>query len=223
MATRDYQFVVGPETSTLPTATDPVADADIVSKGYADDIYARRFSWYDSRPTVQNVRDISVADRADGQVVWCDALTKFFFFDSASAAADDGTTVLAPSVGTGRWLQVPAAGVDVPISHFAEGAIGDNGSASLNVDISPPHYVASARTISVVRLTAKNSGSGTTTVQLYKNGSSAGSTASLTGTGAQAGSTTTLGTTISTSAGDRITARFTALASASEDIRIDHN
>lgn len=34
--TRDYQFNTGPETATLPTATDPTSSADIVNKGYAD-------------------------------------------------------------------------------------------------------------------------------------------------------------------------------------------
>lgn len=36
---RDYQFNVGPETATLPTATDPTVDADLMTKGYADDNY----------------------------------------------------------------------------------------------------------------------------------------------------------------------------------------
>lgn len=36
---RDYQFNTGPETATLPTATDPVVAADIMTKGYADAHY----------------------------------------------------------------------------------------------------------------------------------------------------------------------------------------
>lgn len=223
MSTRSYQFIVGPETDTLPTASDAVADSDFPPYSQTQREYARRLSYYESRTNAQAVRDIPVADRANGQQVFCIALTKEFYFDSASAAADDGTTVLQPSVGTGRWLQIPTAGVDIYVPHIAEGAIGEAGSAAIGVDISPPHYVPSARTISVVRITASNSGSGTTTVQLYKNGVSAGSTASLTGTGAQAGSSTTLSSTISASAGDRITARFTALATNLEDVRIEHN
>src|SRR5688572_23007238 len=39
MATRDYQFIVGPETSTLPTATEPTQSEDIMTKGYADTHY----------------------------------------------------------------------------------------------------------------------------------------------------------------------------------------
>ncbi len=36
MATRDYDFITGPETSTLPTATTPTVSTDIVTKGYVD-------------------------------------------------------------------------------------------------------------------------------------------------------------------------------------------
>lgn len=40
MADRDFVFIVGPETSTLPTASTPSASTDIVTKGYADSNYA---------------------------------------------------------------------------------------------------------------------------------------------------------------------------------------
>lgn len=36
MAIRDYAFITGPETSTLPTATSPTATTDIATKGYID-------------------------------------------------------------------------------------------------------------------------------------------------------------------------------------------
>lgn len=38
MATREYQFVVGPETSTLPTVGTPTNSTDLVTKGYVDAI-----------------------------------------------------------------------------------------------------------------------------------------------------------------------------------------
>jgi hypothetical protein len=129
---------------------------------------------------------------------------------------DDGTAIQNLSAG--------AATVDTHATHFAEGEVGLAGAAAIGIVISPPHYVPSARTISVVRISAEYSGSaGTTTVQLYKNGAVAGSTASLGFTGAAAGSTTTLGTTFAVVAGDLITAQFTALATAVRDIRIEHN
>lgn len=39
MGVRDYNFIVGPQTATLPTPTTPSASADFVSKGYADTNY----------------------------------------------------------------------------------------------------------------------------------------------------------------------------------------
>lgn len=39
MTTRDYQFINGPETSTLPTAGTPTLDTDFMTKGYADANY----------------------------------------------------------------------------------------------------------------------------------------------------------------------------------------
>lgn len=129
---------------------------------------------------------------------------------------DDGTVIQTLSTG--------ASSVETHATHFAEGEVGLAGALAIGVVISPPHYVPSARTISVVKISTEYSGSaGTTTIQLYKNGVSAGSTASLGFTGAEAGSTTTLGTTFAVVAGDLITAKFTALATGVRDIRIEHN
>lgn len=38
--TRDFNFNVGPETATLPTASSPTEDVHFVTKGYADATYA---------------------------------------------------------------------------------------------------------------------------------------------------------------------------------------
>ncbi len=40
MATRDYNFVAGVETASLPSAATPSGDSDLVTKGYADARYA---------------------------------------------------------------------------------------------------------------------------------------------------------------------------------------
>lgn len=109
MAIRDFNFIVGPETSTLPTATAPSAATDFITLSYANTNYARRASWYDMQATVASVKAIVSADRADGQIIWVDALTKFFYFDAASSATGDDVTVITPTAGTGRWLQVVAA------------------------------------------------------------------------------------------------------------------
>jgi hypothetical protein len=171
MAVRSYQFVVGPETSTLPTVGTPSADADTINKGYADKTYTRgvadlatlkaigassrsdlqsvyvrsldayfqfnsgssatgndisvvtptagtgrwlrvkdadRDSWYDTQADVASVKALDTTERQHGQTLFVQSLTKLFYFDSASATAGDDVTVIAPTSGTGRWLQMPA-------------------------------------------------------------------------------------------------------------------
>lgn len=107
MATRDYQFIVGPETSTLPTVTAPVADGDIVTLGYANTNYARRSSWFESKADATAVKAIVAADRADNQLVYVDSLSVLFKFDSASTQTGDDINVITPTAGTGRWLRLP--------------------------------------------------------------------------------------------------------------------
>lgn len=108
MAIRDFKFIVGPETSTLPTASSPTLDDDFVTLGYADDKYARRKSWETVAANPAAVKAIVAADRQDGSIIWVVSLTKFFYFDSASTATGDDVTVITPTAGTGRWLQVVA-------------------------------------------------------------------------------------------------------------------
>ncbi len=107
---RSYDFVTGFETSTAPTATTPSADADIMNKGYADDTYAKLQYWGDAVADNTALKAIGASDRFDKQArVKADDNT-IWKFDSASSATDDGTTVLQPTVGTGRWLVASSSG-----------------------------------------------------------------------------------------------------------------
>ncbi len=106
MAIREYQFITGIETSTSPDPATPSADADIMTKGFADDTYAQFTSWGTKKTSNANIKAIAVADRSDGQVVFNTASNSFYRFDSDSSASDDGDTVLAPDTGTGRWLKI---------------------------------------------------------------------------------------------------------------------
>lgn len=99
MATREYQFIVGPETPSLPAVTDPSTDNDLLTKGYCDKTYTRG---------VDAVATLKAVDtRTDNQTVWVDALQAFFYFDSASSATGDDVQVITPTSGTGRWVRVP--------------------------------------------------------------------------------------------------------------------
>jgi hypothetical protein len=110
MAIRDYNFIVGPETSNLPTASSPSTDDDFMSKGYADDTYAFRQYFGDAVATNAALKAIGSADRFDGQLRLITGTNKAYRFDSSSTAVDDGDTVLQPDSGTGRWVIISSSG-----------------------------------------------------------------------------------------------------------------
>lgn len=106
MATRAYDFLQSFTTSTSPVPGTPSNDNDVVNKGYADDTYARRASFYDKSANNAAIKAIASADRSDGQITLNMASDSFYRFNSASTATDDADTVLAPDSGTGRWLKI---------------------------------------------------------------------------------------------------------------------
>jgi hypothetical protein len=105
-AVRDYQFIVGPETSTLPTPGTPVDPGDVVTLAYADATYAKLSEWAHPVQTVAAVKAIAAVDRSDKQLIFVEDLGSVFQFDSGSSATGDDVTVITPTAGTGRWLRV---------------------------------------------------------------------------------------------------------------------
>lgn len=101
---RSYDFVTGFETSTAPTATTPTTDNDIMNKGYADDTYAKIQYWGDAVADTTALKAVGSADRTDRQARVKDDDKSIWVFDAASTATEDGTTVIQPTSGTGRWL-----------------------------------------------------------------------------------------------------------------------
>lgn len=106
MAIREYTFIVGPETSTIPTVGTPVDDEDIISLGYLQSYGFTIKALHDGVQTIQNCKDIPAAERDDMQLLYIDALGKYFYFDSGSAAAGNDLDVIVPTSGTGRWVMV---------------------------------------------------------------------------------------------------------------------
>jgi hypothetical protein len=102
---REFEFVTGIETSEAPSVADPSSSGDLVTLGYADDHYTHKDEVWGTAATNAVIKAIPAADRADGQILYHIGVLAFYRFNSASAAADDGNTVLAPDVGTGRWLK----------------------------------------------------------------------------------------------------------------------
>lgn len=109
-STRSYDFITGPQTSTAPTAGTPTTDNDILSKGYADDTYAKLQYWGDAVADTTALKAVSSADRSDQQIRLKDDNQTLWKFDSGSSATEDGTTVIQPTSGTGRWLIASGTG-----------------------------------------------------------------------------------------------------------------
>jgi len=112
--TREYQFVSGIEASVSPDPATPTADADTISKGFADDEYAKRVSWgadvADNAALKAIASGTTEGTRDDGQMRLNRGADALYQFDGASTAADDGDAVLEPDVGSGRWLKIGGAG-----------------------------------------------------------------------------------------------------------------
>lgn len=103
MATREYAFVVGPETSTLPTAGTPSASTDLVTKGYADENYTQGGS---AVADITALKAVSASNRKDKDLRYVESTGIIYAFDSGSAATGDDDFVVTPSAGSGRWLKV---------------------------------------------------------------------------------------------------------------------
>lgn len=101
---RKFDFIVGVETSTAPTASDPVGDGDAVTLGYANSHYTQGGA---SVATIAALKAVLEADRADGDLILVVATENIYAFDSGSSASNDDNFVLEPDAGSGRWLRAP--------------------------------------------------------------------------------------------------------------------
>lgn len=101
MPIRDYNFITGPETETLPTASTPSDPSDLVTMAYLTSVSETR-----GVATVAAVKAIAAAYRTDNFPIFVEELECFFRFDSASSATGNDLTVIVPTAGTGRWIRV---------------------------------------------------------------------------------------------------------------------
>ena len=107
MATREFNFTVGPETSTQPDVGTPTSDDDLLTRGYADDRYPNGSA---AGANIAAIKAVTAAERQDGDLMVAMDINTLYLFDAGSAVAGDDDFVLAPDAGTGRWLKVSAAG-----------------------------------------------------------------------------------------------------------------
>lgn len=102
MTIRPYDFDVAVETSEQPGSTTPTDPDDLITKEYADSHYL---------PGGASVADttalaaIDAAERFTGKAVVVESTKTLYIFDAASADTADGTRIVQPSSGSGRWFR----------------------------------------------------------------------------------------------------------------------
>lgn len=103
MATREYNFTVGPETSEQPAIGTPSGDDDLITRAYAD---ARYPNGSEAEANIAGIKAIAEAERQDGDLVVALDVNTLYVFDAGSSATGDDDLVLTPDAGTGRWLKL---------------------------------------------------------------------------------------------------------------------
>lgn len=113
MATRRFDFTAGFESSESPSGTDPVSGTDFVNLSYANTTYALREDLGYNVASYSALKALGTSGddaRKDGQVRLVSGTGELWYFNAGSSATDDGSTILQPDSGAGRWLIASAAG-----------------------------------------------------------------------------------------------------------------
>jgi hypothetical protein len=99
---REYQFVTGIETSTVPNPGTPSGANDTISLGYLENLS----HWAAPAASYAAMRALTATGRKDNQRRIVDATQETWYFDAASTSVDDGATILTPddAPASGRWL-----------------------------------------------------------------------------------------------------------------------
>ena len=95
---REYNFITGPETPSLPTASTPTASDDLTTKDYVDKAFAK---------SVLDLAAIkALIDKSDRQIIYVESLDWFFKYDLDSALAGDDLLVIQPNDSIGRYIRL---------------------------------------------------------------------------------------------------------------------
>lgn len=129
---REYQFIVGAETETLPAAGEPTDGNDLVTLGYVSDNFVPGGQPVNDIPGLQA---IGSDDRDDGDTRLVKSSNTFYRFDSASAASADGVRIVQPSVGSGRWFRVRPGETASNGDYSVAGTISIGGDANITGDV----------------------------------------------------------------------------------------
>lgn len=133
MATRQYNFIVGPETSTTPSGAAPTAADDLMTLDYAQNRFnAGRLPVADIA-ALKALSDSGTYPRQGGELVSVESTNTLYLFDEDSVEVGDDNNVVQPNSGSGRWLKVAQTATAAAASG-ADGSIQFATSASLNSD-----------------------------------------------------------------------------------------
>lgn len=105
-ATREYEFINGPETSTLPTVGTPTATEDIVNLGYADSHYVQGKKSVADITALKAITNTGSTARVDNDQVYVKSMKASYVFDSGASDTGNDDTIVTPTAGTGRWFKL---------------------------------------------------------------------------------------------------------------------
>lgn len=134
MPIRDYQFVTGAETATLPTATDPVDSTDLVTLSYANSNYAALAPTIQGTGTYASPQAISAS--ATLTLTGSPMISIWFVTGSGGAISLSATTPISAPTRVGQFLYVIGGSDTNTVSFTASGScnVALNGHCVLALD-----------------------------------------------------------------------------------------
>lgn len=102
----------------------PQSSSQIANKEYVDILFTYLASSYGAGvQDLLTLKSIPVSQRADKQIRLVEDTGSTWRFDLQSTAAEDGTFVVAPSTGSGRWIKASSATQNHNQQHNVQGGI----------------------------------------------------------------------------------------------------
>jgi len=128
--TRQYDFITGPETDSLPTIGAPTLDDDLVTLGYADSHYTQGKEAVADVAALKAIPNSGDTARVDRDVVFVDSKNALYQFDSGASDTGDDNLVITPTSGSGRWIKLAKSSEHITNLGSSGGTITDDGRYS---------------------------------------------------------------------------------------------
>ena len=128
--TRQYDFITGPETDSLPTIGAPTLDDDLVTLGYADSHYTQGKDAVADVAALKAIPNSGDTARVDRDVVFVDSKNALYQFDSGASDTGDDNLIITPTAGSGRWIKLAKSSEHITNLGSSGGTITDDGRYS---------------------------------------------------------------------------------------------